>query len=223
MEPNYSFIIYAAVFRIAIILSGIISIVLGYKLFSKRIYTEVKDSKTEANISSGPLKIYLKNGGPGLFFAMFGVCIICIMLINGIPVSIEEVDGNRIKRTIRGNSAIKDEMTIEELNDEGVKFERKGELDKAYDYYSKAVKLTSIPINNFAWILQKQGNYTDSIALSRVTVFMDPNNPKYIDTLAVALCKNGMLEESLEVINKIKVKTKEINKRKKKINSGICE
>ena len=158
MESNPYFLIYAAIFRISIILAGIVAIVLGYKLFCKGIWPKKDERNTSAKIATGPFKFNVKNGAPGIFFAMFGAIIICAMLVNGIPVSIVEISDTQKKITTRGDvDMLKEQMTVKELNEQGVKFEQEGDIQKAFEYYSMAVSTASLPINNLAWICQKQG------------------------------------------------------------------
>ncbi len=86
MTVSTAFIIYLILFRLSIIFAGIISIILGYRLFCRDIGTEKSAGQgAELNAEIGASKIALKNAAPGIFFALFGVVIIGIMFATGGP------------------------------------------------------------------------------------------------------------------------------------------
>jgi hypothetical protein len=73
MSMVTAFLIYAALFRLAIIAAGGLAIYLGYRLFlwagtrSRR-----GDNQTEAGIKGGDFELSVKNAAPGTVFAFFG-------------------------------------------------------------------------------------------------------------------------------------------------------
>lgn len=86
MSVSTSFIIYVILFRLSIIIAGIISIILGYRLFCRGIESEKSAGRgAELNAEIGNTKFTLKNAAPGIFFALFGVVIISIMFAAGGP------------------------------------------------------------------------------------------------------------------------------------------
>ena len=84
MDLPLVFILYLTLFRLAIIAAGIISLVLGYRLFCRGVWPsegvrqdgEREQTLTEARIIGA--RFTLKNAAPGTAFALFGVVIIVI-------------------------------------------------------------------------------------------------------------------------------------------------
>ncbi len=64
------FLIYAELFRLAVIAAGMVAVVLGYKLFVRGVTGSEGGSNVGAE--AGPIKLTLANAGPGLGFALFG-------------------------------------------------------------------------------------------------------------------------------------------------------
>jgi hypothetical protein len=75
------FFLYATIFWLAIIAVGMLSVVLGYRLFTAG--TSSKEAAIGAKTVG--LEFILKNSAPGTFFALFGVIIISVMLVEGNP------------------------------------------------------------------------------------------------------------------------------------------
>ncbi|MCW5213309.1 hypothetical protein VU04_10420, partial [Desulfobulbus sp. TB] len=82
MDSLVGFYIYALMFRLAIIAAGIVSIVLGYKLFADGA---VSEGGTDVNAQADRFKLILRNAAPGTIFAAFGAFIIAVMLFQGNP------------------------------------------------------------------------------------------------------------------------------------------
>ncbi len=81
MSQFSEFLLYAAVFRLAIIATGTVCIVLGYHLFAARFQfsgERPKDATFDAKLPG--LTVTLKNAAPGASFALFGVIVISVML-----------------------------------------------------------------------------------------------------------------------------------------------
>jgi hypothetical protein len=80
------FFLYATIFRLAIIAVGMLSVVLGYRLFIAAAQTGGTSSKETAfGTKMVGLEFILKNSAPGTFFAIFGMIIISVMLVEGNP------------------------------------------------------------------------------------------------------------------------------------------
>jgi hypothetical protein len=77
MDLNTTFLIYAGLFRLAIVTAGVIIIVLGYRLFAAGVFNE---RGAEVSASAGGVQFTLKNAAPGTCFALFGAGIIVFML-----------------------------------------------------------------------------------------------------------------------------------------------
>lgn len=69
-------------YRVFTIIIGLVFAYLGYKLFCKGIYEQSGDLKA----AWGKYTLVLRQAAPGIFFALFGVIIISISLIQGINI-----------------------------------------------------------------------------------------------------------------------------------------
>ena len=80
MDLTAEFLIYATLFRLAIIGVGVFAIVLGYKLFVRGVMPE---GRTEGELDAGEIRLTVKNAAPGTCFALFGAAMVSVMLISG--------------------------------------------------------------------------------------------------------------------------------------------
>lgn len=78
-----SYVLYLALFKVSIVVCGIVCIVLGAGLFKKGVYEQNSSSTVEADIKEG--KFFLRNAAPGTLFALFGAAIIVVMLYAAPP------------------------------------------------------------------------------------------------------------------------------------------
>ncbi|MCM1319563.1 MAG: tetratricopeptide repeat protein [Muribaculaceae bacterium] len=79
------------------------------------------------------------------------------------------------------------------------------ELDKAVEYYEKALALDNTDLfkNNYAYFLALNSVDMDKAhELSKSTIEANPDNPVYLDTYAYILFREGKYDEALEMITK---------------------
>ncbi|RMD51773.1 MAG: hypothetical protein D6828_06730, partial [Nitrospirae bacterium] len=72
MDIAFYFLLYVTVFRLAIIAAGVISIILGYRLFCRGVWPDrgsAQPTEVEAEIAGSHFT--LKNAAPGTCFALF--------------------------------------------------------------------------------------------------------------------------------------------------------
>ncbi|WP_404364496.1 tetratricopeptide repeat protein [Marinobacter sp.] len=100
MDLSTSFLVYATLFRLAVIAAGALIIVLGYRLFLQGL---ASGDQTDASLEGGGFKLALKNAAPGTSFALFGAVLISVMVIQGSP----ELD---ITSTAPGSAAVPVEL-----------------------------------------------------------------------------------------------------------------
>ena len=91
MDIATGFLIYASLFRLAVIAAGVVCVVLGYRLFVRGVMPE---GRTDAEVAAGDIRLSLKNAAPGTIFALFGASTIMVMLIQGSPELLMEDIGN---------------------------------------------------------------------------------------------------------------------------------
>jgi hypothetical protein len=80
------YLVYLGLWRLAVVLCGALSIYLGYKLFALGLHA----AQTEMAASGGGMGIKVRNMAPGTAFALFGACVIVVMITNA-PAEIEVV------------------------------------------------------------------------------------------------------------------------------------
>jgi tetratricopeptide (TPR) repeat protein len=204
---------YLLTFRIAVIIAGIISVVLGYRLFCKGVFPDSGTKEgTSVNAKIGESHLTLKNAAPGTCFALFGVIIICSMLIAGGPeVFIKHLDeaaqyeagaekGTRglVSLEMRGDEG----KGIVAATKQGVFFEEQKDISKALDSYQQALSIMATPMNHLAWLYLTQGETEKALPLSKLAVNLSPENADFQDTLAEILFKSGKFSEALTSIEK---------------------
>ncbi len=82
MDLPAIFLIYATLFRLAVIGAGVLIIVLGYRLFAQGI---AASASSETAASGGGFSLTLKNAAPGTSYALFGAILISVSVIKGSP------------------------------------------------------------------------------------------------------------------------------------------
>jgi hypothetical protein len=91
MDRAFGLILYALVYRVAIVAAGTFFMYLGYKLFDKEA-DRAKNAAFEGNLAGA--KVSLKNAAPGVFFALFGCIVITGVVYRGSSFSFPD-DGAR--------------------------------------------------------------------------------------------------------------------------------
>jgi hypothetical protein len=194
------FFIYAALFRLAVIATGVAAIVLGYKLFLRGVMGE---GGTNVNAEAGPIKLTLHNAGPGGVFALFGAGIIIVMLSQGSPEllmrEVKQLDASPQSKTGGGQvtqetlmkSGNRNEVPqrFEQILNEGKRLQQAGDIEAAITAYNKALSESEAPfiLNELAWIYREQQRLDEALVLARAATTIDQKDPKCFDTLALIL------------------------------------
>lgn len=91
MDVTASFLIYAALYRLAVIAAGALAIWLGYRLFIRGVARGPANAAnptaagTDASAEMGGFKFTIGNAAPGTCFALFGAALIIAMAVEGSP------------------------------------------------------------------------------------------------------------------------------------------
>jgi len=214
MNFVHTFIIYLTLFRLSIITAGVVSIVLGYRLFCKGIWPE-KDSGKETSVAASVAgtQITLKNAAPGTCFALFGVVIISVMFASSSP----EMTLSLVNKAAQTGQNIADkardsELSVKLKGDEkegllaaiarGISYEKEQEPEKAITAYKEAISMISTPMNNLAWLYLSRGEIDKALPLSRQAVQLLPENADFLDTLAEIHYKKEEYSEALNLMEK---------------------
>ncbi|MCG8688371.1 MAG: hypothetical protein MI892_26100 [Desulfobacterales bacterium] len=206
MEILSSYVIYLAIIRLAIIISGIISIVLGYQLFVKGVFpgASAKSSPDGQNIDAeiAGSRFSLQNAAPGTCFAIFGVVIISLMYAGGGPeLSLEMLEKNNMKANLRGKNF--EERNIQAYCEQAVKYLKQGDHTKANQYVTMGLDEIAPQMNDFAWVLLKTApEKPQAKLLAELTTITAPQNPNFLHTLAAIQYANGEKQEAIKTLTK---------------------
>ncbi|MCI5119643.1 MAG: hypothetical protein D3908_00290 [Candidatus Electrothrix sp. AUS4] len=223
MDSLIGFYIYAAIFRLAIIAAGIVSIVLGYKLF---VHNAGSENRTDVGAQADRFKIIVRNAAPGTVFAAFGAIIIAVMLSQGNPeIVLKDVEtvmkdsqGNSQSEVHIGSALLKgrdDHKSGEELQrfdqayNEGMQKKRAGDVEGAITAYNRALEESEVPLvkaadvlNELAWIYREQHRFDEALALVHIATTVDRNNANAFDTLALILLDQKELKAAEQAAEK---------------------
>jgi hypothetical protein len=71
------------IYKLAILLVGVLSIYMGFRLFLADKVTPAGDLSAK----SGVYALQLRGGAPGIFFSLFGTVLICFSIAKGLDFS----------------------------------------------------------------------------------------------------------------------------------------
>ncbi len=228
MDVNTGFLIYATLFRLAVIASATISIILGYLLFIK---AKVASSRQGTDIEGqfGGYSLTLRSAAPGTCFALFGSAILVTMLSQGNPqLVIEELqtmsqvtaDTKTVdaktgqvmsvskKTTMKGSGdeSYDPSLEFQKQYDEAMQHLKGGNetaamtaLGKSLSRQDVSLGLAAMAVNRLAEMYQNQNRDDEALSLARLAVTVDRNNVEYIATLATIQCKRGQYDEALRM------------------------
>lgn len=92
--------------------------------------------------------------------------------------------------------------TLHELIQEGIQKELEGNKTEAANAYREAVEQIAFPLHKLAWLAYQQGEVDKGLSQARLAVQLQPEDPAYLDTLAVILCTIGKREEAIHTMEK---------------------
>ena len=223
MELSTGFLLYAAVFRLAVIGVGVVAIVLGYLLF---VRGTVAHGKTDAGLEFAEFKLNLKSAAPGTCFAAFGAVIIIVMLADGNPELVLETARNAAMPGEASASAVRMKgdggaVALPGLPD-GLAGEpggglgghlavaaravREGDTGAAMAAYSAALGTpglstaqTALALGPMARIALMRGNQEQAETLARLAVLFSGGAPEALDALARTLIVRARPGEAVDL------------------------
>jgi tetratricopeptide (TPR) repeat protein len=207
MSLTSQFLVYVTAFRLAIIAAGVVSMVLGYRLFIRGIYPVAGNESSIAFNAAGS-GFTLKNAAPGMCFAIFGVALITAMLVQGNPQFTYEMM-QKAAGADNPTTSAKLEMrgaetpdAFAELVTKGIAYERAGDTAHAAGAYQQALAGLATPMNQLAWLYYQQSKTEKALPLARMAAQIDPENPAVLDTLAEVLARHGDHGEAVKWMEK---------------------
>ena len=206
MDILSTYVIYLALFRLAIIASGIVGIVLGYRLFTKGVFPNVYANRssdgTNVTAEIASAKFTLRNAAPGTCFALFGVIIIAVMFATGGPeINLELLAKGGMKATLRGDN----QAELQSDSQRALDYLERGEYRQARDTIVRALDALAPRMNDFAWVLlQTAPELPQTNMLAEIAVAADPQNPNFLHTMAEIQFNAGRKQEAIHTLEKAK-------------------
>ena len=195
-----TFLVYAIVFKLAVIATGIVAMLLGYWLINASA-RNVENSEKEGvsvKLKAGAASLFIRNTTSGVVFALFGMIIISVMVWRGSP-QLEHTsakDPNASTTVVRGGDAKETEPSLADMIREGTALLQDGDA-QAVGKYQEALSLLSRAANVRAYHYQQENRLSNAQALAELAVTLDPNDADAQDTLAQVLIALGRDSEAL--------------------------
>ncbi|MCE2029790.1 tetratricopeptide repeat protein [Sessilibacter corallicola] len=99
-----SFLAYAALYHIVLMLIGLATIVMGYRLF---VLGVMPQQGSDVDAQAGKVRLNIKNAAPGTIFCVLGSALILYMIHQGPPkqeINVKTPNGTEYTTTTRGNN-----------------------------------------------------------------------------------------------------------------------
>ena len=196
------------------IAAGIFTIYIGYRLFHMGIST----TETGKNQGSGRIignfagmNLSIINTAPGTAFALFGVIIIGLQVVQGGPEAIINFyeTGNPAKASLRGEAiekVIQTESAVISFRESSHKAVELLQDKKPIAAEQRVVNLLlSIQpeINNLAWVLsQTKPKTTYARSLADLALSLKPHDPETLHTAAIIAHANGERDRAFSLLKK---------------------
>lgn len=209
MSLTSQFLIYVTAFRLSIIAAGVVSMILGYRLFLRGIYP-AGAGESSIDFKAAGSGFTLKNAAPGSCFGVFGVALISVMLIQGNPQFTYEMmqkaaGGDDAASTTSARLQMRDagaSDTFGALVEKGMAYEQAGDPEHAAEAYRQALAGRAAPMNQLALLYDQQSKTELALPLARMAAQIDPEDPAILDTLAQVLAKHGDRAEAVQSMEK---------------------
>jgi hypothetical protein len=188
MPVDQLFLLSAAGFRIAVILSGTLTTYLGYRLLLAGIAAPQHSVTADATARFGKTQFALRRLTPGALFALFGMSVVAIMLYRD-PPEYRQGDSSLV---MRGDAKTSSDASLQEANE----LLRLGKSQQASRKYSDYFEKFSTATNNFAWTLLQQSRTEEALVLSRLAISFKPGDTAFMNTYVTALEQGGQRPEA---------------------------
>lgn len=202
MENLPAFLAYAALYRLAIIAVGALSIYCGYRLFSMSTGGQ---GNAEISASFAGNEFVMKQAAPGSFFILFGTVVVGLMIYQGNPeFTLEDVPApapGTVSAPLTGPATSRahvksdgEAMGEAEYNTrfgEAGRLYASGRESEALDIYhallrQKGVRLgqAAYPIAALAWDAYQRKAFDTAVAYALLAIEIAPDGQGFVDTLA---------------------------------------
>lgn len=211
-----SYMVYTLIFRLAIVAAGVVSIILGYKLFTRS--NAQQDLSQEFSASAVGAKFLLKGGGSGTIFSLFGIVLISVMVLTNRPELVLEKIGKNsdlqdkvqsksdralYRYKFKGDGAGSENISFC-VNNYMAEVNQSDDLYKKIEMYLAVVnicgnqnfELLFDSFNELALLYMEAGETRKALDLAKVTVLIYPEDAYYLDSLANIYVKLNQYEEA---------------------------
>jgi len=201
MTESIAFLLYAGIFRLAIVATGALAIWLGFRLFATLASAPAAGAgETDAHAQVGDVRFGIKRAAPGTCFALFGAALISVMLVQGPPEFQRRDDGASggsisIKGGApeAGHDALDSAMAAADAH---LRADRPAQARTAYQRAltdpTASLGAAARALNQLAWLAHRDGDNPRATVLAELAVGLDPTNEAYIDTLTRARHAGGL-------------------------------
>jgi tetratricopeptide (TPR) repeat protein len=205
MDPTAGFLVYAALYRLAIVAAGVVAIVLGYRLFLRGAAVPAAGGGTEAAAEGGGFRLSVRNAAPGTCFALFGAAVIGAMIVQGNPELVAGAGGPGAIDTLRlkGAAAGPAGAGFAAAMAEGGALAAAGDPAGALAAYGRALSTAGSggdrvarAASAIAAVYLHQGRAPEALALARLAVQLAPQRADHLETLARAARANDRPDEA---------------------------
>lgn len=204
------FFIYATVFRLAIIIAGIVFMYFGYRLFMRGV---MPPEGTEIGGQAGEVKLTVKNAAPGTCFALFGLILIGLMVWQGSPeMQITERRGDDVTRDVRLRGPAEGALSLSQTagfdlmktlgTDTPLQQQIKGYADQLKDK-SLSLGAASDPLLGLASIYLQDGRPDEAIALVRLAYQVRGDDPDTLALMALTEFARGEKDQATSIAQRL--------------------
>jgi hypothetical protein len=164
MTTDTGFLLYTALYRLAVLAVGALSIWLGFRLFSNA-KQENSSADGSASAEGGGFKLAFTNLLPGTYFALFGTVIIGMMLWKGEPQFLQQ--------------------ELKELTDKGSRTVTttglRGSMElewKKLDKPGITLAEAAVPMENISKLLRQENRIGEALAMAKLAAFYGKEEDK---------------------------------------------
>ena len=194
-----TFLIHVTIFRLAIVVAGVICIVLGYRLFVRGVWPQRDGGGgIDVDVAIAGSSFTLKNATPGAILSIFGMIIIAVLVVKHSP----ELNLKQLGEATRDLSLRGQEDSVEYLVMKGDEFFVEGKQDQAIVSYRSAFTRLAATMDRLASLYLKQEQVEEALPVARIAVHLEPRNATYLSTLSKIVSESGDREEALRLIER---------------------
>ena len=198
------FIVYAAVYRLAIIAAGALFLYLGFRLF---VLGVMPPEGTNIDGQAGDVRLSIKNAAPGTCFALFGMVLIGLMVWNGNPEMELRQDGDSSEAVFRGSppSAPAPRVDVGALlaDPQSDKDLIRGFADQLGDS-AQTLGDSAQPLLGLATVYHRAGRNDEAIALARLLYEFVEDDLDLLELTARIHAARGERAEAQQVFQRMR-------------------